>query len=157
MKTGRLLRHSTTTSSLFVRCFVRADWSTMPPAAAFSIRHPSTLTVQRSSTGPESGQGPDTPSASASRTPVAVTGRPRTPATLTKGTSQALLPSAALDTELAKRGSNFGLPIALQLVRAMGGAIGIESVGSCESKLEGPLAVDVCQVAVVLSAVCVRF
>jgi hypothetical protein len=130
----------------------------MLPAAAFSIRHPSTLTAQRSSTGPpESGQGPGTPSASASSTPVAVTGRPRTPATLTKGTSQALLPSAALDTELAKRGSNFGLPIALQLVRAMGGAIGIESVGGSQSELEGPLAVEVCQVAVVLCAVRVRF
>ncbi len=33
-----------------------------------------------------------------------------------------------LDTELARKGSNFGLPIALQLTRVMGGAVGIVSV-----------------------------
>jgi hypothetical protein len=38
-----------------------------------------------------------------------------------------------LDTQLALQGSNFGLPIALQLCKLMGGAIGIMSVGTCRS------------------------
>ena len=33
-----------------------------------------------------------------------------------------------LDTELARKGSNFGLPIALQLTQIMNGAVGIVSV-----------------------------
>jgi hypothetical protein len=37
-------------------------------------------------------------------------------------------PFGSIDTELARRGSNFGLPIALHLARALGGAVGIESV-----------------------------
>ena len=33
-----------------------------------------------------------------------------------------------LDTELARRGSNFGLPIALQLTTLLGGSVGLVSV-----------------------------
>jgi hypothetical protein len=40
-----------------------------------------------------------------------------------------------LDTELARKGSNFGLPIALQLTKLMRGAVGIVSVRGQSSLL----------------------
>jgi hypothetical protein len=49
----------------------------------------------------------------------------------TPAPSTAVTPSMHLDTELARKGSNFGLPIALQLTKVMGGAVGIVSVGCC--------------------------
>ena len=37
--------------------------------------------------------------------------------------------AAAIDTAMARHGSNFGLPIALHLVRLMKGSVGISEVG----------------------------
>ncbi len=48
------------------------------------------------------------------------------------GATAGPLSALALDTQLARQGSNCGLPIALNLVKLMGGSIGIKSVGICE-------------------------
>ena len=67
-------------------------------------------------------------------------------------TGQASTPQLHLDTELARKGSNFGLPIALQLTRVMGGAVGILSVRA--GTIWCPSTLQACRAQVVLRQAC---
>lgn len=89
-------------------CPFQPDWSTMHSSDSFSgitVYQGPRMSKVSSSTGP--GPGPGSTDRQCSRTP-----------------STAL----PLDTELARRGSNFGLPIALQLTALLGGSVGLVSV-----------------------------
>jgi hypothetical protein len=68
-----------------------------------------------------------TGSASTSSSGTAGTTEPSGPPTTRRRSTPGRGPQK-LDTELARKGSNFGLPIALQLTRIMNGAVGIVSV-----------------------------
>ncbi len=74
----------------------------------------------------------DEPSSSAgAHPPPKGCARTSSVSSMVQGRSRAPTPTSApqvLDTQLARQGSNFGLPIALQLATLMGGAVGVHSV-----------------------------